>query len=165
MVEDTFHLRVRLFCCWDDSQCLYWGTYCLLFILSVLIYHHQEWYFSFSFHKIHDVHTLNYINIILFFIASRSLWINEGLHFACSMWITWNSSPKSWISCRCFYLLPYNTNQDGLEMVNLFSFIYLKQCHFIFWSVWILDINWFHYFVYETQKKFFYDLHCWILED
>ena len=38
-----------------------------VFILSVLIYHHQEWYFSFSFHKIHDVHTLNYINIILFY--------------------------------------------------------------------------------------------------
>lgn len=69
-----------------------------------------------------DVLTL--YNIVLYFLASRVECFNEGLHSACCLWSTWNSSSECWIPCWCVHSLPHNTNQNGITLVRLLAFFY-----------------------------------------
>lgn len=62
------------------------------------------------------------------------LWICKGLHSACSLWSTWNSSSECWISCWCVHILSHYTYQDGIEMVThvfLFGFILIISLSFV----------------------------------
>ena len=60
---------------------------------------------------------------MLYLIAARVECFNEGLHSACCLWSTWNSSSESWIPCWCVHSLPHDTNQDGITLVWIFTFL------------------------------------------
>ena len=53
-------------------------------------------------------------------------WILKGLHSACSLWSTWDSSPECWFSCWCVYFLPYNSYKDGIKMVKFISLLVVQ---------------------------------------